>query len=378
MSLPDPIPAVITWASGDQILTARWRSENGWLPPKRTIIADDTMTADTAYRLASEGVGLIWQGDFQNARQLLQALARRVAGRRVKYADLPYPQRFHQIRLARAQRARTLGMLLLPFEPHHVLKLRRAPDVAQACTEAYGVQDTGCVSPMTELLGVISAHEWRKKGIEVAALDGRIHAHYGVFAPVRAEYLELVMRAPLPGLDLAVDIGTGTGVLAALLAKKGMKRIIATDISPRAIACARQNIEQLGLTRHITLEQTDLFPAGRANLLICNPPWLPGRPASNLEQAVYDLDQRMLNGFLQGARDHLSANGQAWLILSDLAEHLGLRTREDLLAAVDAAGLTVLERLDTRPVHPKSQDAEDPLADARRAEVTSLWRLAAR
>ena len=378
MTLPDPIPAVITWASGDQILTARWRSENGWLPPKRTIIADDTMTADTAYRLASEGVGLIWQGDFQNARQLLQALARRVAGRRVKYADLPYPQRFLQIRLARAQRARTLGMLLLPFEPHHVLKLRRAPDVAQACTEAYGVQDTGCVSPMTELLGVISAHEWRKKGIEVAALDGRIHAHYGVFAPVRAEYLELVMRAPLPGLDLAVDIGTGTGVLAALLAKKGMKRIIATDISPRAIACARQNIEQLGLTRHITLEQTDLFPAGRANLLICNPPWLPGRPASNLEQAVYDLDQRMLNGFLQGARDHLSANGQAWLILSDLAEHLGLRTREDLLAAVDAAGLTVLERLDTRPVHPKSQDAEDPLADARRAEVTSLWRLAAR
>ena len=377
MSLPDPTSAVITWTIGDQILTARWRSENGWLPPKRTVTADDTMTADTAYRLASEGVGLIWQGDFQNARQLLQALGRRVAGRRVKYAEMPYPQRFHQVRLARAQRARTLGMLLLPFEPHHALKLRRAPDVTQACTEAYGGQDTGCVSPMTELLGVISAHEWRKKGVEVPALGGRIHAHYGVFAPVRAEYLDLVMRAPLPGLDLAFDIGTGTGVLAALLAKKGIRRVIATDISPRALTCARQNIEQLGMAGQITLEQTDLFPAGRAKLLICNPPWLPGRPASTLEQAVYDLDQRMLTGFLRGACDHLSPGGQAWLILSDLAEHLGLRTRENLLAAFDEAGLHVLERLETRPVHPKSQDAEDPLADARRAEVTSLWILVA-
>ncbi|HPH15484.1 MAG TPA: hypothetical protein PLC34_16865, partial [Burkholderiaceae bacterium] len=54
-----------------------WRSERGASPPKKVVIADDTTTADAAYRLACEGTALLWRGDFQNARQLLQALARR-------------------------------------------------------------------------------------------------------------------------------------------------------------------------------------------------------------------------------------------------------------------------------------------------------------
>lgn len=37
---------------------------------------------------------------------------------------------------------------------------------------------------------------------------------------------------------------------------------------------------------------------GRAALIVCNPPWLPGWPASLLEQAVYDPDSRMLRGFI--------------------------------------------------------------------------------
>ena len=52
-----------------------WRSENGSAPPKRIVLADDQLAADVAYRLAAEGTGLLWTGDFQNARQLLQALA---------------------------------------------------------------------------------------------------------------------------------------------------------------------------------------------------------------------------------------------------------------------------------------------------------------
>ena len=46
-------------------------------PPKRVQVVDDTLTADAAYRLASEGTALLWRGDFHNARQLLQAMARR-------------------------------------------------------------------------------------------------------------------------------------------------------------------------------------------------------------------------------------------------------------------------------------------------------------
>ncbi len=375
------ISLVLSFEKDEVTQTLPWRSENNWAPPKRTVLADDTMTADIAYRLASEGVGLIWTGDFQNARQLLQALGRRTAKRRVKYAEQPYPERFHQVRLARAQRARTLGMLLLPFEAHHTLSLRRAPDVATACVAAYGDHAEPYVMPMTELLGVISAYEWRKKGVEVAALQDRIHPHYGVFAPIRAEYLDLISQAfrasPLT-INTAFDIGTGTGVIAALLVKQGVKHIVGTDNSARALLCAQDNINRLNMAKHITLKQGDLFPEGQADLIVCNPPWLPGRPASTLEQAVYDQDQHMLLGFLSGLTTHLAPKGQGWLLLSDLAEHLGLRSRAALLAAIERAGLVVLERLDTRPTHPKTKEEADPLADARRAEVTSLWRLAAR
>jgi prophage antirepressor-like protein len=90
---------------------------------------------------------------------------------------------------------------------------------------------------------------------------------------------------------------------------------------------------------------------------------------------VYDENSQMLLGFLNGLVVHLAPGGEGWLILSDLAEHLGLRNREELLAAFSKAGLQVLGRIDVKPLHPKASDGADPLHAARAAEVTSLWRL---
>ncbi|HNH49545.1 MAG TPA: class I SAM-dependent methyltransferase, partial [Myxococcota bacterium] len=170
---------------------------------------------------------------------------------------------------------------------------------------------------------------------------------------------------------------TGTGVLAALLARRGVTKVVATDQSPRALLCARENLERLRLTAQVELLQTHLFPPGRAPLIVCNPPWLPAKATSALEHAVYDPESQMLRGFLAGLREHLEPGGEGWLILSDLAEHLGLRKAEELAAWIAAGGLRVRERLDIRPQHPKSQDPSDPLHAARAAERTSLWRLIA-
>jgi methylase of polypeptide subunit release factors len=234
------------------------------------------------------------------------------------------------------------------------------------------------VVALRELLAVISAHEWRKKGVPVPAVQGRIHPHYGVFSPVRGEYVGLVAAAPLPvGCDLAFDIGTGSGILAAVLARRGVARVVATDMAPRALACAAENIANLGLTASVEIVATDLFPPGRAPLVVCNPPWLPAQPTSPVEAAVYDPGSRMLRCFLDGLAAHLAPGGEGWLILSDIAEHLGLRSRAELEGWIAGAGLQVVGRLDTRPQHPKTRDAGDPLHAARAAEVTSLWRLGA-
>ena len=211
----------------------------------------------------------------------------------------------------------------------------------------------------------------------IPALGERIHPWYGVFSPVRGEYVELVAQAPLPpGARRAFDIGAGTGVLSCVLARRGLQ-VVATDMDQRALGCARENVARLGLSGQVEVIQADLFPAGRAPLVVCNPPWLPGKPSSAIEYAIYDPDSRMLRGFLGGLGEHLEPEGEGWLIMSDFAEHLGLRSREQLLGLIADAGLQVVARHDTRPVHPRAADADDPLHAARVQEVTSLWRLRA-
>ena len=429
-------PSLLEWTENGQSQKASWRSERGASPPKRVVIAGDTTTADSAYRLACEGVGLLWRGDFQNAKHLVQALERRLDNVKTKpvkrnqpVVEKPMDEVFNLARQTKSQRARVLGMVLVPFDADYKIPLRRAPDAVQACTEAWGnitaseqgesaergkskellvsagqgesqgqassAQPSGSVASLRELLGIISAHEWRKNGVELTAFGeetednyNRIHPHYGVFSPVRGEYVGLVAKAPLPVMLgkppqlLAFDIGTGTGVLAAVLASRSVGKIIATDTDPRALACANENLERLTAEGQVQVVQADLFPDvatfGKAHLIVCNPPWLPARPSSPLERAVYDENSQMLLGFLNGLKAHLAPGGEGWLILSDLAEHLGLRTRDELLAAFDAAGLKVVARLDAKPQHAKARDKTDPLYVARSREITSLWRLGAK
>ncbi|XVQ82200.1 methyltransferase [Microbispora siamensis] len=161
-------------------------------------------------------------------------------------------------------------------------------------------------------------------------------------------------------------------------AHRGVGHVVATDINPRALACARDNLRRLGLAARVDVTGPRLFPEGRADLVVCNPPWIPARPSSALEQGVYDPDSGMLHGFLDGLAAHLRPGGEGWLILSDLAEHLGLRPGGDLPALIEAAGLRVVDRIDTRPRHPRATDGGDLLHAFRAAEVTSLWRLTGR
>jgi 16S rRNA G1207 methylase RsmC len=379
---------LLTWSEKDTERSALWRSEQNL--PARVVLVDDTLTADAAYRLACEGTGLLWRGDFQNARQLLQAMARRIdkpqkVKRKKSDATAPAPgAAFHNHRQAQAQRTRVLSQVLIELDGDYGIGLRRAPDAKQACVQAFGpASGQASVISLRALQGVIGAFEWRKNGVELPALgeDLRIYPHYGVFSPVRGEYVSLVAKAPLPEAlkrhSVAFDIGVGTGVLSAVLARRGAKTVVATDMAERALVCARDNLQRLGLQNQVQLQQADLFPPGQAALVVCNPPWLPARPTSVLEQAVYDEGSQMLKGFLAGLKAHLCEGGEGWLILSDLAEHLGLRTREALMGWIADAGLQVLGRMDVKPVHNKIRDESDPLHAARAAEVTSLWRLSA-
>ncbi len=372
----------IHWQEAGKTKTGIWHSENAAPVPKKVQIADDTIKADDAYKLSCEGTALLWRGDFQNAKLLMQALSRRIdrPRKKPKKAGETMLEAFHLHRQAQSQKARILGMLVIELNVGYNISLRRAPDVKAACEHAYGKSTQTIVVSLREILGLVGAYEWSKSGVDLSVINNKIYPSYGVFSPIRGEYLDLVDVSPLPiPCNLAFDIGTGTGVLAAVLANRGVTKIVATDNSHRALDCALKNINLLGLKPNVTLLEANLYPKaeyGKADLIVCNPPWLPAHPSSALESAIYDEKSQMLKGFLNGLAEHLSPHGEGWLILSDFAEHLGLRTRDELLGWITAAGLKVLERTDTKARHSKTLDASDPLHLARKAEVTSLWRLA--
>jgi SAM-dependent methyltransferase len=362
----------VTLAIAGRPRTARWLSATAPLP-SRVGAADDRTRADAALRRMRAGECLLYGGDFHNARQLLAALGRRLAPR--PDPRLPPADAFLRERARREEAQAVLQRLLVPVLPGWRIPLPRSPDAALALAEALGPppEEEGLL-PLREVLGAIGAHEWRRRGVFVPALGARVHPHHGVFAPVRSEYADLVAAAlaerDLSG-KLAFDVGTGTGVLAFLAARRGA-RVVATDAEPRAVACARENAERLGLGDRVEVVQADLFPEGRADLVLSNPPWIPAEPHGPLDRAVYDPGSRLLSRLVEGLPAHLAPGGEALLVVSDLAERLGLRPASFLTAAFAAAGLAVAGRMAAAARHPRARDGEDPLHAARGAEVTTL------
>ena len=114
------------------------------------------------------------------------------------------------------------------------LELPRAPDIRAALADVYGEEnDTPFLLPLNRLLGFVGAHEWHKKAWTFPHWAADTCAFRRLFPFARR-----VSRPADAGGTAAVfsdgfDIGTGSGVLAALLVKRGLRQITATDNNPR-------------------------------------------------------------------------------------------------------------------------------------------------
>jgi SAM-dependent methyltransferase len=373
----EAVSATVTWRARGADRTATWLSSSS-PPPRRLAEADDRTVASAALARVRSGEALVYTGDFRNARQLVAAMARRLAGRAPPRGDLGAAWRAERER--RRREHDLLGRVLVPIEEGLRVPLRRAPDAAVALAEALGpAPSLPGLLPLRELLGMIGAHEWRRRGVPVPALGASVHPHHGVYAPVRGEYVDLVAAAarewPVGG-KRALDVGTGTGVLAFVLARAGA-RVVATDLEPCAVESAREDAERLGLAGAVEVVRADLFPEGRFDLVVSNPPWLPDEARTPLERAVYDPGGAFLERLVLGLPARLGPGGEAWIVISDLAERLGLRPEGHVAALAARAGLRVVDVREARPSHPRAQDEDDPLHEARAREVTRLYRLLA-
>jgi methylase of polypeptide subunit release factors len=342
-------------------VTFDWRSESDTPAPERLVPVDDRLTAAEAVKRTRRGEFLLYEGDFHNAKQLLAAMGRRLPARGKTFAAE---------RASRLQEHETLGRIVVALDRAWKLPLRRAPDVSQACRDVWGrAKHERTVVSLKTLLGMMGAAEWRRKGLEVPGLEGRLTPHYGVYVPTRTDYLQLLRHVEVEGRTV-IDLGTGTGVIGLLLLQRGAKKVTAVDCDERAVACARENAEKLGLKSRFTAVLADGYPEVLADVVVCNPPWLPAAPKTRVDRAVFDEDSRFLLAFLEGLTQHAKEGA---LLISDLAELLGLRAPGWLEAQFQRCNLKMTTKQSMKPTHGRAYDKTDPLHLARKNEVTSLY-----
>lgn len=279
------------------------------------------------------------------------------------------PTRWSAQRDHRRKVAQTTGRLLVVVGPDGSLDLPDAPDTRRAVRHAWGLADHPRLVGLPTLLGALSAAEWARRGLRVPGLHGRLRPAYGVFSPTRHAYVRLLDE--LDGIEgtTVLDVGCGTGVLGLVLLQRGASTATGIDTDPRAVRCATSNARRLGLTKRYQAAEGDLFAGHSADLVVFNPPWIPGQPRTRLDRAIFDPEGSTLDRWLQQLRDHLEPRGRGVLLASDLAERLGLAP--PIAQRIEAAGLDVVHHAARPPGH--QIDGSDPFAPQRRAETIGLW-----
>ena len=163
------------------------------------------------------------------------------------------------------------------------------------------------------------------------------------------EFLAAQLEAQL-GLrgSEVLDMGTGSGVCAVIAARYA-RRVVAVDINPTAVRCARINVLMNHLDDRVEVLEGDLFApvAGRRfDVALFNPPFLRGMPHNDADRAWRSTD--VAERFAAQLREHLTPSGFALVLLSSFggaAEFLRQLHRHDFELTVAAEREYVNERL---------------------------------
>ncbi|HWE62249.1 MAG TPA: methyltransferase [Chloroflexota bacterium] len=125
----------------------------------------------------------------------------------------------------------------------------------------------------------------RVRGLPLLVLPEVFHPEFFFATSFFLGYLD---RRPIVPSMRVLDMGTGSGALAVALARRGAT-VIAVDISPPAVRCARANVLLHGLEARVTVCESDLFaalPAARFDLIVFNSPFYD-RPARDLADRAW-------------------------------------------------------------------------------------------
>jgi len=259
--------------------------------------------------------------------------------------DAPFAQR----QAFEALWRETSKRLLAPVRDHRV-DLEGAPRISFLAElypklEAFGL-------PMVELEDLANASRRYDEGVHMAVLGRRIHPFYGTYAPTRTTHLEL-FATWLAGYDgprdSAVDVGTGCGVLALMLVKAGVGRVLATDTNPNAVESVRRELTRFDEPPPITPRRADLMGKGRApaDLVVFNPPWTQGEGRRPLDRAL-TFDGALFPRFFAQAHDRVTQDGRVVLLFSTIMQLVQPDLPHPIEAELERGRFELVQKLQRR------------------------------
>ncbi|MBU3957796.1 MAG: methyltransferase, partial [Nanoarchaeota archaeon] len=116
-----------------------------------------------------------------------------------------------------------------------------------------------------------------------------------------------------------MEVGCGSGLLSIIAAKSGCD-VLAADINPAAVACAKRNA---GLNNaDIKAVQSDLFRQvrGKFDLIVFNPPYLPEEQTESSRAWAGGKNLEIISRFIMQAKRFLSRSGEMLIVVSSLSK----------------------------------------------------------
>lgn len=143
--------------------------------------------------------------------------------------------------------------------------------------------------------------------------------HPQVYEPAEDTFLLAENLAVRKG-DTALDVGTGTGLIALLMAKKASS-VLGVDINPLAVELAGENALLNGI-KNVEFRVSDLFERveGKFDVITFNAPYLPGEPEEPIDLALVGGEggREVLDRFIREVPEYLKPGGTVQIVQSSI------------------------------------------------------------
>lgn len=153
--------------------------------------------------------------------------------------------------------------------------------------------------------------------------------HDEVYEPAEDTFLvaDILNQAVVEG-ETVLDVGTGCGILAIVASRKAIE-VVATDVNPHAVECAKQNVKANRASSKVRVRLGDLFEpiseTEKFSLIVFNAPYLPSTRSEDKSWesrawAGGSKGRRIIDCFIEKAPDYLKAKGRILLVQSTLSD----------------------------------------------------------